>query len=148
MKTASRQQDPHAQISDLFASWTQAVLAKDVPRILNHYTDDVLAYDAVAQLQFQGRAAYQAHWQTCMEQCSGPGFFEPQTPHVEIGGDLGLAHFLCHCGGTDPQGQEQSCWMRATQSYRRVNGEWLIAHEHFSMPVDMQSGKALSDLQP
>ena len=31
---------------------------------------------------------------------------------------------------------------------RRQDGRWLIFHEHFSAPSDMESGKALFDLQP
>jgi ketosteroid isomerase-like protein len=38
--------------------------------------------------------------------------------------------------------------MRVTQCLRQQNGRWLIMHEHFSMPCDMESGKALFDLQP
>lgn len=148
MSTATRLQDPRSQVQALLDSWAQAVQAKDVARIVDHYATDVVAYDAILQLQFKGREAYAAHWQACMEMCSGPGVFEVHEPTLLVGGDLALGYYLCHCGGTDDKGQEQSSWMRVTQGYQQRNGQWLIVHEHFSAPFDMESGKALFDLKP
>jgi ketosteroid isomerase-like protein len=31
--------------------------------------------------------------------------------------------------------------MRLTDVYRRINGQWLIEHEHVSVPVDLDTGK-------
>ncbi|NQD91796.1 SgcJ/EcaC family oxidoreductase [Pseudomonas sp. CrR25] len=148
MSTAHRLQDPQNQAQALLESWAQAVQAKDVARIVSHYAADVVAYDAILQLQFKGRDAYGAHWQACMEMCAGPGVFELHQPTLLVGDDLALAHYLCRCGGTDDKGQEQSSWMRVTQGYQKRAGQWLIVHEHFSAPFDMESGKALFDLKP
>jgi ketosteroid isomerase-like protein len=38
--------------------------------------------------------------------------------------------------------------MRVTVCYRKTNGKWLVVHEHFSAPFEMESGKALLDLEP
>jgi ketosteroid isomerase-like protein len=38
--------------------------------------------------------------------------------------------------------------MRATVCCRNAGGRWRIAHEHFSAPFDMESGKALLGLEP
>lgn len=38
--------------------------------------------------------------------------------------------------------------VRATVCYRKTNGRWLVVHEYFSAPFDIESGKALFDLQP
>jgi ketosteroid isomerase-like protein len=45
-------------------------------------------------------------------------------------------------------GQKSDFWLRWTACYRKANGKWLITHEHVSVPVDMESGKALLDLKP
>lgn len=136
------------QIQQTLDSWAAACRAKDVSQIMRHYAEDVVAYDAVGPLQFQGRAAYQAHWQTCMEMCPGHALFEVHQPSFLLSGELAVAHYLFHCGGTDDKGEMQSSWMRVSQCFRQQGGQWLIAHEHFSMPGDMQSGKILFDLQP
>lgn len=38
--------------------------------------------------------------------------------------------------------------MRVTQCLQKLGGQWLIVHEHFSAPFEMDSGKALFDLKP
>lgn len=30
---------------------------------------------------------------------------------------------------------------RVTHVYERINGNWLIVHEHVSVPIDMSTGK-------
>lgn len=60
---------------------------------------------------------------------------------------VAFAHYLCHCGGTGPDGQPHSSWMRVSAGYRKQGDGWKVIHEHFSAPFDMD-GKALFDLQP
>jgi len=55
------------ELQDALNSWTEACRSKDVARIMSHYAEDVVAYDAIGPLRFQGRPTYQAHWQACME---------------------------------------------------------------------------------
>ena len=45
-------------------------------------------------------------------------------------------------------GQKTDLWLRWTACFRRINGEWLITHEQVSVPIDLESGKALLDLEP
>ena len=137
-----------AQIQQQLDSWSAACRSKDVSSIMSHYAEDVVAYDAIGPLRFQGRAAYQAHWQACMEMCSGQAMFEIHQPSFLLSDELAVVHYLFHCGGSDDKGEMQSSWMRVSQCFRQQDGRWLIAHEHFSMPCDMESGKVLFDLQP
>ena len=32
--------------------------------------------------------------------------------------------------------------------FRKIGGKWLIAHDQISVPLDIESGKALLDLNP
>jgi uncharacterized protein (TIGR02246 family) len=136
------------EIRQLIDRWAEAARARDVDRIMSHYVPEVVAFDAIAQLQFRGVEAYDRHWRACMAMCTGPMLFEVRDPQVTAGEDLAFAHFLSRCGGQDEKGEMKASWMRGTQCYRRVGGKWLITHEHFSAPFDVASGKALFDLQP
>ncbi|AYC34815.1 DUF4440 domain-containing protein [Pseudomonas cavernae] len=148
MNTATQLKNDHDQIHELLDTWVKGFLAKDVATVISTYAEDIIAFDAIAQLQFKGREAYRKHWQACMAMCPGKPTYEVREQHIDISGDLGLAHYLCYCGGTDANGQPQGCWMRVTQGFRKQAGRWLIVHEHFSMPFDMESGKAIFDAQP
>jgi ketosteroid isomerase-like protein len=39
-------------------------------------------------------------------------------------------------------------WWRATVCYRKLDGQWMITHEHASVPFDAQSGQASLALEP
>jgi len=36
-----------------------------------------------------------------------------------------------------------STWMRVIACYRRIDGEWRVAHEHVSIPFGPMTGKAV-----
>ena len=148
MEAVAYQTTAKDEIRDLLKSWRDAAEAKDVERIVSHYAPEILAFDAIAQLQFKGRDAYKQHWQACMSMCPGPMIFEIHDLDIATQGDLAFGHYLSRCGTTGPDGEEKAGWMRATVGCRKVNGKWLIVHEHFSAPFDLESGKALFDLKP
>jgi ketosteroid isomerase-like protein len=39
-------------------------------------------------------------------------------------------------------------WWRVTVCYRKIDGRWKIAHEHNSVPFNVNNGKASLDLKP
>lgn len=138
-----------SEIQQLMDSWLRGAQTSDVPAIVAHYTPDIVAYDAIQQLQFIGVEAYRKHWVACAEMCgTGPVIFEIHQMKADIGDEAGFGHYLARCGKVDADGKEHASWMRATVGFRKLNGQWRIAHEHFSAPFDMESGKALFDLQP
>ena len=42
-----------AQVRSLIDSWQQAVMARDIQRIVSYYADDITSFDAVGALQFK-----------------------------------------------------------------------------------------------
>lgn len=132
-----------AQLED----WASAVRARDVERIFTFYAPEIVAFDAIAELQFKGAEAYRRHWEACMKMCTGPMIFELHEVDVTAGDELAFARALNRCGGTGPDGREMSGWMRMTVCLRRQNGQWQVVHEHFSAPFDPQTDQALW-LQP
>ncbi|MGH8501891.1 MAG: YybH family protein [Gammaproteobacteria bacterium] len=136
------------EVRALIDKWLSAVRANDVDGIASHYAPDILAFDAIAQLQFKGVDAYKKHWQACLAMCPGPMTFEIHDLKITAGDDVAFSHCLCWCGGTDENGEQKASWMRMTAGYRKADGKWKVAHEHFSAPFDMESGKALFGLQP
>jgi uncharacterized protein (TIGR02246 family) len=136
------------QIQNLIETYRQAMMAKDVDKIMTLYADDIVSFDAVKALQFKGKEAYRAHWEDCMKMCPGPHIFDFQDIRIEASQEIAFAHWLAHCGGTNEKGETQACWMRGSACYRQEAGLWQIVHEHWSAPFDMQTGAALFDLKP
>lgn len=137
-----------AQIQAIIDTYRQAVMTKDVEKVMTLYADDILSFDAIKALQFKGKEAYRAHWIACMEMCPGPHIFEFHEIAIETGDNIAFAHWVANCGGTNDKGETQSCWMRATACYRLVGGTWKIAHEHWSAPFDPMTGSTLFDAKP
>ncbi|WP_248742519.1 MULTISPECIES: YybH family protein [unclassified Pseudomonas] len=137
-----------AQIQAIIDTYRQAVMTKDVEKVMTLYADDILSFDAIKALQFKGKEAYRAHWIACMEMCPGPHIFEFHEIAIETGENIAFAHWVANCGGINDKGETQSCWMRATACYRLVGGTWKIAHEHWSAPFDPMTGSTLFDAKP
>jgi ketosteroid isomerase-like protein len=50
--------------------------------------------------------------------------------------------------GTLKSGQKFDAWVRFTECYRKTQGRWLAIHDHISVPVDLDTGKAVLDAKP
>lgn len=147
-RKAMKTETTETEIRNLVNSWLKAVLDGNMDAIVSHYAPDILAFDAVSQLQFKGVDAYRQHWEACLALCPGPMIFEIHDLSIVAGNDVAFCHALNRCGGTGENGEEKVGWMRMTACYRRLNGQWKIVHEHFSAPFDIESGRALLDLTP
>lgn len=136
------------EVLETFNQWHSAVRAMDVSRIMPHYAPDVVAFDAIVALRFLGAEAYGEHWQACFDMCPGTMIFDVKDLQIIASGEAGFCHCLTWCGMKADDGSEKAGWMRMTAGYRKIDGHWQIVHEHFSVPFDMESGKALFDLKP
>lgn len=146
---ADTQTSAEAEVRAVLDSWLKAAGTGDVAAITAHYDPDIVAFDAVAALQFKGVDAYGKHWRACMEKApAGTMVFEVHQAAIAVGGDVAFCHGLTRCGVIAPDGTERLGWMRMTQCYRRADGRWRIVHEHFSAPFDMETMNMLLDLEP
>lgn len=145
--TFAAESEVESDVRSLINRWQKAVIAADLDRIMASYAPNILSFDAIMQLQFKGVDAYRKHWQACMEMCKGDMIFEIHDLEISAGDDVAFGHYLTRCGSV-AEGQEKASWMRVTVCCRRIDAQWKIVHEHFSVPFDPQSGKAMFDLKP
>jgi ketosteroid isomerase-like protein len=131
-----------------YSAWKQAFEARDVNKIMAIYSPDVISYDAVPPLQFSGAAAYRKDYETFLAQFKGPVRVTIPHVHVEQSGPVAYAFGLERLRGTTMGGTNVDMWLRFTDGWKRQDGQWLIEHEHVSVPVDMGTGKARLDLTP
>lgn len=128
-------------------AWSEAVRLQDISILSECYSPDVRVFDAVTPLQLHGRDSYMEHWQQCLSGCS-LSVFKIKELIIEVDESVAVCSFLNYCGGVDEKGKEEACWLRATQVYRIIENHWMIIHEHFSAPFDMQTGETCFDLTP
>jgi uncharacterized protein (TIGR02246 family) len=135
--------EDEAKIEALVAAYTAAVNAKDLDGILKVYVPDesLVIFDIIPPRQYLGAKAFRKDWENFLAAFKGPWKFEISDLHIEADGTLGYSHSIQHLSGTDTKGQPVDLTWRDTAGYRNIGGTWLIAHEHGSVPVDLNTGK-------
>lgn len=136
------------EIEARYGQWKKAFEAGDLNGIMAVYSPDVVAYDVVPPLQFSGADAYRKDYANFLAQFKGHVRVTEPHIHIEQSGDVAYAFGVERLRGTTKEGNPVDVWVRFTDGWRRDKGQWLIAHEHVSVPVDMATGKARLDLTP
>ena len=139
-----------SEIKALYDNWAKAFEAHDIEGIMAVYApgDKLIAYDVVPPLQFKGKDAYRKDYLEFLAQYDGPIHVEYRDMRILSGGDLGIIHAVERLSGKLKNGQLSDLWLRATSAVQKIDGKWLIVHDHISVPIDFESGKAVLDLKP
>ena len=132
-----------AAIRALDSRFPAAFNAKDVDAIMKLYVPDesLVVFDVIPPRQYVGAKAYRKDWEGFLGLFQGAPKMELSDLQVVADGTLGYGHSIQHVSGTDTKGQPIDLTFRVTDAYRKVKGNWLIAHEHLSVPVDLDTGK-------
>ena len=143
--------DPEIQIRLLIKDFKEALLSGDVDSVMSFYAPEVVAFDLVPPIQFIGRDAYRKSWEKAlvdMKTKFNESIYEIRNLNISANENLAFSFSLNHWSFKTPDNEEMNLWMRATNCYKKINGKWKITHEQFSVPVDLETGKAFLDLSP
>jgi uncharacterized protein (TIGR02246 family) len=121
------------QIRTLVEDWAKAVRAKDMDGVLAHHSDDILMFDVPMPLQAKGMEEYKKTWELFFDNSpGGPGSFDVTELRITASETVAYCHALVKIFDSN---------VRITIGMRKENGQWLIAHEHHSYPIDLKSGQ-------
>jgi uncharacterized protein (TIGR02246 family) len=137
-----------AQIRQLIADVASAICAKDLDRIIAHYTTDVIFFDVKSPFQTRGADALRHTLEACLPYFPASFGTETRDLSVIVSGDLALAHWLWRFTGMDKDHPAMQTWMRDTLGCRRTQGRWQIVHEHCSLPFNPETSQAVFTLEP
>jgi ketosteroid isomerase-like protein len=137
-----------SDVGVLFDQRSEAIWEKDVERLVSLYSPDIVYFDLVPPLQYVGADALRERFLDWFESFEGPIGQEISELNVVESEETAIAHMLIRASGTLRNGQEVGYWVRTTDGCLRSNDEWLITHEHVSLPVDPMSRSAVMDLVP
>jgi uncharacterized protein (TIGR02246 family) len=119
------------QIRALVESWAEAVRAKDLDGAISHHTNDIVMFDVPMPLQSRGLEEYRKTWELFFDHSpGGSGSFDVTELQITAGEAVAFAHAILRVGDGGA---------RLTIGLRKENGQWLIAHEHHSYPIDLAS---------
>lgn len=125
-----------AAIRGLVENWASAVRNKDMEQILAHHAADMLMFDVPAPLQLKGIEAYKQSWNSFFHWLDRRGTFDLSELSITAGTDIAFCHALIHCGNARSSGQKDDLTVRLTIGLKKINGEWIILHEHHSAPAE------------
>ena len=129
--------DNQRQIRDTVERWIEAIRARDIDGVLAAHTDDLVMFDATPPYDgVRGTAAYRDSWPPFFDFLAGGALFEPVELDVVAGDDVGFVYALLRCGLPDHLEANPDQRLRITMGLRKVDGQWLIAHEHHSFPIE------------
>lgn len=142
--TSAADQAAIRMLEDKFAA---AFNAKDANAIMALYSssDDLVVFDVVPPRQYTGWAAYKKDWEDTFAAFPGPVVFQVNDLSITAGGDVAYSHSIQSASMTDKKGKKTALTVRVTDGYKKVNGQWLIAHEHASIPVDLATMKGVAE---
>lgn len=141
---ATDEAEIRAQLNSLVA----AIQAMDLERVTSIYAPDIVSFDVQPPLRVVGREAKSRNWIEAFTVFERPLDYEIRDLTIAVDGDLAFTHSLNRLNGTLKNGKRSGFWVRATACLRRIDGNWLIAHDHVSVPFDVRSGRGLVDLEP
>jgi uncharacterized protein (TIGR02246 family) len=146
----ARAANEEAEIRKMLDSWNKAFQAKDVDKIMSFYVkgNDLIAYDVIPPLDVVGSDAYRKNYETFLAAYDGPITSEFRDLRIIASSRIAFVHSLERVSGTLKGGQKSELWVRATSGLRKINGKWLIVHDHISVPADFDTGKAVLDSKP
>src|SRR5215207_4420628 len=148
MTTENSRAADEAHIRGLIEERVRAVRAQDVDALMSTHAPDVVMFDALDPLRYAGSGAVGERAGQWLSWYQGPVGYEVRDLSVTAGDGAAFCHYLYRVSGTMTNGREVDMWVRSTVCFRKVDGRWLVAHEHTSVPFDAESGKASVNLKP
>jgi uncharacterized protein (TIGR02246 family) len=132
-----------AAIKALEDKFTAAFNARDTGAIMALYVPDqsLIVFDASEPLQYTGADAYTKDWNDFWAMFPGKATFTMSDLDITVGGNVAYSHSIQHASMKDKKSKKMEMTVRVTDGYKKINGQWLISHEHVSVPVNFVTMK-------
>jgi ketosteroid isomerase-like protein len=148
MTPPARYDDDEKLVHEVIHSFARAVRLGDVQSMISFCAPDLVAFGLTPPLKLQGTEAVAQSWCKAIAAYDTPLDYEIAQLKVFVDGSLALCRGLSRFGGKRPSGEQGSLWMCLTLGLRKVEHDWKIIHQHVSVPFNMETGQALTHLQP
>jgi uncharacterized protein (TIGR02246 family) len=145
---ATQRATDEADIRQRIENLAEAIRAMDLEGVMSIYAPDIMSFDIVPPLQHVGADAKRKNWVDAFEMYQHPLGYEIRDLTITVGDDVAFGHSLNRISGTLKNGNRTDFWLRSTTCFRKIDGKWLISHDQASVPIDLESSRALLNLKP
>jgi ketosteroid isomerase-like protein len=101
--------------------------------VLAHHAADIVMFDVPPPVQLKGIDAYRKSWELFFAHQGKGGAFDLNELEIAADRQVAFCHAIVTCGGADPADQFP---VRLTIGLRKVDNDWVVTHEHHSVPAD------------
>ena|SRR5829696_1045706 len=140
--------DEEAAIRKRIDTLAGAIRAMDLEAVKPAFAPDLVSFDIEPPLQHLGAEAKWRNWANVFAAYQPPLAYEIRDFAVTVGDGVAFGHALSRISGTLKNGNRSGYWVRWTTCFRKIDGQWLIAHDQISVPIDVATGRALLNLEP
>ncbi len=122
-------------VRDLLERWAAAVRAKNMSEVLANHSPDFQMFDVPFPFESRGLAAYEDTWELFYSSQPDPVVFDIKWLEVVAGEDFAFAFAHMQCVEPAEEVQRTPLDFRLTVGLRKLEGRWIIVHEHHSVPA-------------
>ena len=125
------------QIRNVIEGWADAVHRGDLERCWP--TTPTTSSCSMSRRRTRGSAglaAYTETWPPFFEWQAAGASFTIESLEVTAGTDVAFAVALLRCGTDEEFAENPDRRLRLTVGLRKVDGRWVVTHEHHSFPFD------------
>jgi ketosteroid isomerase-like protein len=144
----TQRDDDEAKIRQQIDKIIEGIRARDLDGLKRVYAAGVVSFDVEPPLQHVGVEAKMRNWANVFT-IFQDATYEVRDLTIATGDDVAFGHGFGRLSGTLKNGTATAgMWVRATFCFQKVDGNWLIAHDQVSVPLDLATGKGITDLEP
>jgi ketosteroid isomerase-like protein len=144
----TQRDDDEAKIRQQIDKIIEGIRARDLDGLKRVYAAGIVSFDVEPPLQHVGVEAKMRNWANVFT-IFQDATYEVRDLTIATGDDVAFGHGFGRLSGTLKNGTATAgMWVRATFCFQKVDGNWLIAHDQVSVPLDLATGKGITDLEP
>jgi uncharacterized protein (TIGR02246 family) len=123
-------------IRTIIKEWAKAVREHNMDGILASHSEDIVMYDVPQPFESRGIDAYRGTWDTFYRWSKDSGVYDITELNIVAGDDVAFAYASMKCMGYTDSGQDEPLKFRLTVGLEKIDGNWMIKHEHHSIPSE------------
>lgn len=137
------------EVKARFEQLADAIRHKDLAGVIEIYAEDVDSFDVIDPLRYQGKGTGMERTKKWFETFDKNIAVEVLDLTVKASDTVAFTYSLNRYIEESSTGADKiDMWVRVTFGWEKRDGEWLIVHQHNSVPFNPETGKASLKIQP
>ena len=125
--------DNETQIRQLVEDWASAVRKKDIQKILANHSKDIVMFDVPPPFLSTGIDEYRKTWELFFA-FTKQGAFDIETLNIFADEKIAFCFATMKCSDKSETPDFVELPFRLTMGFKKINDQWIIIHEHHSIP--------------